>query len=290
MILKNLFNLQLFADGDGQAAAESTSEAVSVDSGENTASLAAAENDVETQKPTFDEMIKGEYKQDFDNRVQKIINQRFKDHKPLADYKKNSERLMTFLGERFGKTADDFDGILNAMRYDESYIENQAMKEGTSSEEMKQRLKFQYEKDDLARENAELKRLLDEKNNAETEARNIEAFNEDARKTKEVYNNFELATEMQNEEFVSYVRKGIPLRKAYELTHLDELLSNAMHYTAQKVSEQVTNNIKARGARPTENGVSSQTASSVKVDVSKLTSKELADIRRRVAAGEEISF
>lgn len=290
MILKNLFNLQLFADGDGQAAAESTSEAVSVDSGENTSSLAAAENNVETQKPTFDEMIKGEYKQDFDNRVQKIINQRFKDHKPLADYKKNSERLMTFLGERFGKTADDFDGILNAMRYDENYIENQAMKEGTSSDEMRQRLKFQYEKDDLARENAELKRQIDERNNAETEAANREKFNADIKAVQNVYSDFKIENEMNNPDFVDLLRRGVPMQAAYEVVNRDKILSNAMHYTAQKVSEQVTNNIKARGARPTENGVSSQAASSVKTDVSNLTIKELADIHRRVARGEKITF
>ena len=291
MILKNIFNLQLFAEESTQAAVESTS--TNVDSGETTttsdAGMTTQETEVST-KPTFEEMIKGEYKKDFDSRVQKIINERFKDHKPLSDYKKNSEHLMSYLSERFGKGVDDFEGILDAIRFDDSYIEAQALKEGKTPEEYREKLKAQVERDNLTRENNDLKKQIQEREKAEADERSRILFEEDVRKVKEAYGDFDISAEMKNADFVDLLRRGVPMKAAYEVVNRDKIIANAMHYTADKVKEQVTNNIKARGSRPAENGLTSQAASATKTDVSNLTREGLNDIMKRVARGEKITF
>ena len=56
------------------------------------------------------------------------------------------------------------------------------------------------------------------------------------------------------------------------------------------VEQKLTNKIIAQGQRPTENGISSQSATVVKSDVSQLTKADRDEIRRRVARGEKISF
>ena len=80
------------------------------------------------------------------------------------------------------------------------------------------------------------------------------------------------------------------VRTAYEVIHKDEIIPAAMHMTAKTVEQKLTNKIIAGGARPSENGNSSQGASVTKSDVSQLTKADRAEIARRVARGEKISF
>ena len=61
-----------------------------------------------------------------------------------------------------------------------------------------------------------------------------------------------------------------------------------MALTAQNVSKAMVNNIQSRSRRPAENGTQSATNTIVKADPSKFTDADFNEIRRRVAAGEEI--
>ena len=74
------------------------------------------------------------------------------------------------------------------------------------------------------------------------------------------------------------------------MIHKDEIIPAAMQFTAKAVEQKLTNKIIANGARPAENGNSSQGASVTKSDVSQLTKADRAEIARRVARGEKISF
>ena len=81
------------------------------------------------------------------------------------------------------------------------------------------------------------------------------------------------------------------MKTAFEVAHMDELMSGAMHYTAQKVAQQVTNNIRAKAARPAENGMSNKAAvHDVRADVTKLSKADRDEIARRIQRGEKISF
>jgi hypothetical protein len=61
-----------------------------------------------------------------------------------------------------------------------------------------------------------------------------------------------------------------------------------MAQTAQSVSKAMVNNIQSRASRPAENGTQSASNTIVKADPSKFTDADFNEIRRRVAAGEEI--
>ena len=83
---------------------------------------------------------------------------------------------------------------------------------------------------------------------------------------------------------------GVDVRTAYELIHKDEIIAGAMQFTAKTVEQKIANKIMANGARPNENGMSSQSAAVVKSDVSQLSKADRQEIIRRVARGEKIRF
>ena len=86
------------------------------------------------------------------------------------------------------------------------------------------------------------------------------------------------------------LKRGVGVEHAYKIIHFDELNQNAARVAAQTADAQAQARIKSKASRPSENGTSSKSAVIVKNDVSTLTRKERAEIARRVARGEKISF
>ena len=142
----------------------------------------------------------------------------------------------------------------------------------------------------MEKENAELKKQMEEQNRKDNANKIYSQWMEQAESTKQIYPSFDLRGEMQNPKFVDLLKSNIDVRTAYEVIHKDDIIAGAMQFTAKKVEQNITNKIIANGARPSENGNSSQGASVTKSDVSALTKADRAEIARRVARGEKISF
>ena len=111
-----------------------------------------------------------------------------------------------------------------------------------------------------------------------------------AEEAKRLYPNLNFEAEAQNPQFRQLLLSGIDVGSAYLVCHKDEIIPAAMQYTAKQVEQKLTNKVIANGARPSENGNSSQGASVVKSDVSQLSKAERAEIIRRVQRGEKIRF
>ena len=149
----------------------------------------------------------------------------------------------------------------------------------------------------IQRENASMRRQM-ELNRQQQEDQRRRQFasaqeanwQQQAREAQKVYPGLDLATEIKNPNFARLIRSGVPVRAAYEVTHMDDIMGGAMQYAAQKAAKNVTDNVIAGAARPAENGTGAQGAATVKVDVSKLTSKEMKEYRERAARGERITF
>ena len=257
---------------------------------ENTVETAVKEEAPPAQKASFDDLIKGEYKKDFDSKVQSIINQRFKEQKTLKESADKAAPIMDFLSKRFGKEVGDYDGLYNALMNEQSLFEAQALREGKSTEEVQRAWREDLDRSKMKRENDQLRAELQSRERMAADMEQARRLREDAERVKQFYGNFDLSEEMKNPKFVGFLRAGVDMKGAYEATHMDELMRGALHYTAQKVSEQVVNSVKANAARPAENGTAARASSVSKTDVSKLTRADRAEISRRVARGEKISF
>ena len=111
-----------------------------------------------------------------------------------------------------------------------------------------------------------------------------------AEEARQAYPDLDLERESQDPRFLGMLKAGVPVQHAYEVIHMDAIKAGVAQSAAQTAARQVTDNVRARGARPAENGVSSGSGFLVKSDVSKLTKKDRAEIARRAAHGEKIIF
>lgn len=109
-----------------------------------------------------------------------------------------------------------------------------------------------------------------------------------AEETAASYPDFSLSREMENPQFSAMVFQGIPVQTAYQALHMDEILTNAMHYAAGKARAQVASSIRAGAGRPPENGAAGRQPASHRFDPRSMTPEESRQLRERVYRGEKI--
>ena len=249
---------------------------------------AAEEQKTETATPNreaaFEALIKGEYKDLYDARIQDTIQKRLKGSKETVDKYNALTPTLELLARKYGvKDAGDIEALNKAINDDDTYFEEEALEKGITVEQLKEIKKME-------RENAELRRQMQEKKTQENANKLYATWMEQAEAAKQVYPSFDLKAEMGNPKFVDLLKSNIDVRTAYEVVHKDDIISGAMQFTAQQVEKKLANKIMAGGNRPSENGMSSQGAAVVKSDVSQLSKEDRAEIIRRVQRGEKIRF
>ena len=111
---------------------------------------------------------------------------------------------------------------------------------------------------------------------------------QDQEQRREVYPEFRWQREMETPAFGRLVCAGVEPMAAYEVVHREDILRRAMAYSAKRATRQAARSIASVGRRPAENG--GRCVGVTGSDPRGLTSRELADIRRRVMEGEKISF
>lgn len=246
-------NLQLFAGEGNDGQVNQTGDENTVDAEQTQATQVNAEAE-------FSELINGKFKEQFTKKTQAIIDKRFKETKNLEAYKSMVSPVISGLMEKYG------------------------LKEGEESrlsELMKPK-----ETDTEAIPNTENK-----KSPVNTLAKNVKGWVAQGEELKNTYPDFNLRKELkENKLFSRLVLNGVSVKDAFEAAHKDEILSGAMAYTAKRVREQMVSNIEAKGRRPLENGVSSQSGVITTVDVNSLTSKDILKILKQVENGASISF
>ena len=231
----------------------------------------------------FEKLIKGEYKDLYDQRVQDTVQKRLKGSKETVDKYNALSPTLELLAKKYGVDASNIEALNKAIEDDDTYYEQEALEKGVTVEQLKEFKKME-------RENAELKRMQEQQTAKEKGAQLYAQWMDQAEKAKAVYPSFDLRAEMGNQKFLDLLRANIDVRTAYEVIHKDDIIPAAMQFTAKAVEQKLTNKIIAGGARPSENGISSQSAAQVKSDVSQLTKADRAEIIRRVQRGEKIRF
>ena len=291
MVKTNLFlmtlDLQLFAEGGdgGTGSAGATGESGTAAGSQTT--ITDADGTTATtidRKAEFEKLIKGEYKDLFDERMQDTIKNRLKGHKETAAKLESLTPTLEMLAKKYGVDASDIDALNAAIEEDDAYYEEEALEKGVTVEQLKEFKKME-------KENAELKKMRDEQKSREAAEKKVAGWMEESKQVQAIYPQFDLRGELQNPRFVDLLQvPGVDVRTAYELTHKDEIIAGAMQFTAKTVEKKLADKIAANGARPTENGLNSQSASLTKSNVSQLSKADILDIQRRVARGEKVTF
>lgn len=234
--------------------------------------------------------VREKYKDRIGEEIQGAIQKRFKNQQSYEDTYNDLLDGLAPLFLKYNLDISDVDGLKNALATDDTLLEDTAFEEGLTPEAVRQRLQAQRENKKLREE---LDRLKEEQIEAQASKEAYDQYNnwlKEAEELKQLYPGFDLATELENEEFRDdLINSNKSLRRVYESAHLDEIIAGAIQTTATKVRESVTNDIKARGMRPPENGMRSGSVS-VKKDVNDLTDKDIERIYKRVKMGDTISF
>lgn len=233
------------------------------------------------RKAEFRRLISEEYKDLYDEGVQKIVRGRVKGmQETVAKYEALAPTL-EMLGKKYGVDASNAEALRAAILNDDSYYEAEAMERGMPVSQLKEIRRMEMD-------NAALRREKQEREARDNAARIYDGWRRQAAAAKAVYPSLDLKTELSDPRFADLLRNNIDVKTAYEVIHKDEIIPAAMQFAAKTATEKVAAGIASGASRPAENGTNPQSAAAVKLDVSKMTKAERAEIARRVARGEKI--
>lgn len=249
--------------------------------GEN--DITTTSNTLENKRAEFEELINGEYKDMFTDRMQSIIDRRFKETKNLESRLMAQQPVIDTLMSKYKIGDGDIGKLTEAINNDDAYWEEAAEEAGLTVEQYKAVQK-------LRRENEEFKRAQRMQAGQQQMNAQINDWYKQAEAVKTVYPDFDFKTEVANRDFLGMLKAGIPVQKAYEVAHFDDLVTGAARTAAQTAEKNTVAKLRNKASRPMENGTSSSSSAVIKSDVSTLTKADRAEIARRAARGETIRF
>jgi hypothetical protein len=292
MIFEKL-KLQLFAaedeEIDNPVDGEQDDEIVDVDDD--------AENDENDEFDEFDEFDDDESEEDTEGGEEESEEEE-EDDKPFMVFKTKDEHqayMDNIIGKRLGeqrKKNEEYDNLLHTF---EQYFEVEGI-EGLKkkAEELLEDIAYQRgtTKEKLLQQQREQQELRNFRAMQEQQRQQafINAFTADCEKLSksnpELYGDIKPDELMQNKRFLQMLGYGIPFKQAYDALHIDELVKKQ----TAKAKKNVIDNVKAKGTRISENATKRTKAASIKIDPSKMTDEQIAELEERAARGERITF
>ena len=295
-----VLDIQKFAEGgaEGTGTGESATVAQSQETGENnpvagdeksggrtipqsapqTAPFTQGSRENGEETVTLDSIFEKypELKKEADKRTQKAVQGRVHQiNKSMQNQNNIIDKLMVHHG---AKSIEELNEKL-----DNSLAEEFAIQHGVNEDMGKElfNLRVKNMQDARARE------FYENKQKAEAQ---YNAWINESNDVKAVYADFDLEKELENPDFRRLIsadeRYRMPMKQIYEMLHHDEIVETAKKNTAAAYAKS-TAQIQSR---PSENGLGNQAAVNGSMDVSKLTKKERAELAKRAARGERITF
>lgn len=275
-------NLRLFGEG-GEGAAANGAEGVSADptateTGVNQTDP-AVEEDRQAQYAKFKKDFEAEHKAEVQSIVKDRLRKSSKENADLSGRLKAYSPIIEGLAKKYGVDPSDTKGLVKAYESDDKNLEHEAFERDMSVEQLRQ---FK----EIERENRSLREANEEREKQEIFAQ----WDREAAELREIYPSFDIAAEQSNPEFMRLLGAKVPMRTAYEVAHKDEIIRSAMSFTANKTAEKVANSVRANASRPSENGLSSNSAAIGMVDINNLSREQMEAYKMRALNGESIDF
>ncbi len=300
---KTLFDLQLFAGaGGGGGAGSGTGGAGNAGTADGAAApgqqarpqaegpVAGANAETANNGESFESLIKGRYKAEYDARVQATIQDRLKSSKEREG---KTAPILQALAEQYGVDVNDIDGLNEAFLNDPKRYEQEAIEQGVTPEtaaRLARLRRMEAERSEKAK--AEAAQQAEAQKQAAMQ-QHFAKLQQQAAELKQLYPGFDLEAELQDPRFLKMTAPGmdIDVRTAYEAVHRDELRGAEMQYATQRTANRISAAVQAGQRRPSENSV---TRGSVAVnttnDPSRMTKEYRQQLIERARRGERITF
>lgn len=264
---------------DGEGTGSDNGQVAADQTGSDTTQVAAEEK--EDLDADFEALIKGKYKAQYDARFQQGINARHKDYMQNKQQLESLNPMLDMLKEKYG--VSDVKDLQKAIMDDDSYYEEEAMERGLTVEQLKYMKQMEWE-------NKAYKAREQESIQEQMQREKIEGWLRQEAQFKQKAPDFSLREELANPEFERLLAAGVNVETAFNVIHQDEIMSGAMNYTAKKAVEKTVNDIKARGMRPSENGLGTTATEPKRKTVGEMTGEEILEMANKAKKGEKISF
>lgn len=264
--------------GSGRRA-EKTSKVVYGKQSETAQQSPAPQITPEARREKFKALIGGEYKDLYREEFQEAFNRRFKDYKTQGERLQSLAPIVEALMARYKIADGDLLKLQKALDSDTSYLEKSAKEANMTPEQVQAMERIRHE-------NAVMKAARAHEHTRREAMGQLARWAAEGEQMRGDYEGFDLSAESKNPRFLAMLRAGVPVRHAYEVLHLSDIKDD----TARKTEKRVVDGIRAKGARPPENGMSGGSGIVVKSDVSRLTRRDREEIARRALQGEKISF
>lgn len=272
-------DLTLFAgeggEGGGDGGGEGTQGAGAQVDPELDARRAEFDEYVKNNKDLYEEKLKAQ----LDRRMRKSTQ----DLENLRGENARYQNLARSIANRYGIDSGDLDAMAKAVDEDQSWLEEMAARNGLTVEQQKHMnaLEAENQRFKAAREEAERQQRANDV---------LGRWQRDAEDLKNIYPDFNLESEMNNADFADLLGKGVPMKAAYQVVHMDDIMTQGMQYAVKNTASKVAASVRANGLRPSEGAGGSQGPTRIGMDVNKLTKEQREDLKRRAARGEEIGF
>ena len=238
------------------------------------------------QEETFESLIAGKYKQQYDSAVgaavQKAVKQRLKGQGQMKAQIDAMAPLVDQLGVLYGiDTSDprkiDYAALAQRFGADNRIYDAEAVERGTTPEAVRSEYAHRAE-------TAGMRRQLQEYQIQETFANVRAGFERDV--AARYGANFD--DEMANTDFARLIAANVPPKTAYEVVHMAEIQQAQAQAAANMARSNVMNTIQAQAARPDEIGGNAAGGELTRTDPRSWTKQQREDIIRRVQRGEKI--
>lgn len=292
-LMKRLkLNLHLFEDAgsvDSGANADGLQNGAEID---DNSQVAQGNETEEASKPSFDDLINGEYKEDYKKNMYKVVRSRLKGAKETEKRLNSFTPLLEVLANRYGIESDDVSQLdaqtfIDRIMDDDSIYESESLEKNIPIDALKRMKKMEME-------NQAMRKQLEAEQIEMQQRADYEAKLQEAEELKEYYPNFDFNELVKaagegdetSQEMIKLLHNNVPMKIAFEVTH-PEVITNAMKVVAQTASEKVANSVKANSKRPREGGAGI-TGTPAKLNPATMTSQQIRELRERALGGEHI--
>ena len=236
--LGHSFDIQLFAgsgieekgiSGVKEASAagkQNKGEKITPDAGENTQAQ---------RMEDFEALIRGEYREAYDAKVQHIVKQRLKGSEETVRKYRALSPALRILEKKYGVAEGDSEALVMALVEEES--------QRTSNTQLMARSQY-------------------------------ESWLSQAAKLRETQPGFDLAAELSDERFRELLRSGVPMGDAYELIHRNELMEKTARDMEERISRRILSGL-SRPRENGMGGVSSAVVKQDMSQMSKKTRQDI---------------
>ena len=239
-----------------------------------------------TEKLSYQDLIKSdEYKEEHKAYMDKTIGDRLKKYKGMEEDLGKHKAILDTVAYKYGINPDDenfLETLTEKIEADDSYYENYAMEHDISAQEARRIVTMERKASRYDAQKQEMERQ-------EQMRQHIIVLRQNAEKTKSLFPDFDLETEMQDERFrrLCAATNG-DTTAAFKACHHDEIIANTVRMASKQIQNQTAQAVASNKARPMENGISSTAPSVVQHDFRNMSLQDLrkfAEEERRKATG-----